>query len=290
MSVPLVPLLMLALLQGVMEYLPISSEGQLVLVAWNVFRIAPDTALTLAFWLHLGTAIAIVLFYRNDIFGPLFQSIHTDNPSAQSEHIESKKIFGPLFWFVIVGTLGTVLVALPLYFMLQVFVTQQWELLGETVSLTVGVLLLFTGVILYFQRGAGGTQLLGNLSLLEAFILGIVQGFAVLPGISRSGMTLTWLLLRGVERTESLRLSFLLSVPATFGLVGLDFLLGEFYWLSLPALAIIVLVPLVVGIGTLTALRQTALRAPFWAFCLAIGLVVTILEVPAILALAAAAS
>jgi undecaprenyl-diphosphatase len=174
--------------------------------------------------------------------------------------------------------------------MLQVLVTQPWELLGETVSLAVGVLLLFTGMTLYFQRGAGGTRLLGNISLQEAFILGIVQGFAVLPGISRSGMTLTWLLLRGVERTESLRLSFLLSVPATFGLVGLDFLLGDFYWLSLPSLAIIIFVPLIVGIGTLAALRHTAVRAPFWAFCLAIGFIVIILEVPAIIGMATTAT
>lgn len=279
MFVPFIPLLVLALIQGILEFIPVSSEGQLVLIATNIYGIDFATALSIAFWLHLGTAIAVIIFYRRDIFQPIFFRLHSSS-SDELNSSEPKKLFGPLFLFVFVGTIGTVIVALPLYFLFEGLITIQT---GTAVSLAVGVLLLVTGVILYLQRGAGGTRLLGDIPLQEAFLLGVVQGFAVLPGISRSGMTLTWLLLRGVDRNESLRLSFLLGVPSTFGIIGLDFLRKEFFWTTPAVIAAITLVALVVGIGTLTVLRRTAIRAPFWAFCLTIGIIVIILELPALL-------
>lgn len=287
--VPLLPLLALALLQGVLEFLPASSEGQVMLVSVLFFGIDPSTALSVAIWMHLGTAVAVVVFYRVDIFGPVYRWITPENskPKLATEPASppaSHGLFGPLFRFVLVGSVGTAIVALPTYLLLRSLVSR---LVGETVSAFVGALLLVTGVLLYSQRAKQGGRRLASISLKEAFLLGLVHGFAVLPGISRTGVTLTWLLLRRVERDEALRLSFLLGVPAVVGVVGVDVLQGMVFWTDPIVLALIVLVTWVVGLGALATLRVAALRVPFWAFCLVLGLVAIIFALPTILTFAA---
>lgn len=274
----IIPLLVLALIQGVLEFLPVSSEGQILLVAVNLYGIDATTALSITFWLHLGTAFTVIIFYYRDIFNPLLRNPPPKGSIAGTES-EKPKLFGPLFVFVLVGTIGTALIALPLYFLLRSFLTY---LMGEAVSALVGILLIVTGVVLYFQQGRKGNLVLGDISLRESFILGLIQGFAVLPGISRSGMTLTWLLVRGVKREEALRLSFLLGVPATFGVVAIDFLLGQFF-ITLPAiLLMMILVALLTGLGALIMLRYYAVRVPWWAFCVILGVLVLSITIPTI--------
>ena len=109
----------------------------------------------------------------------------------------------------------------------------------------------------------------------------------MLPGISRTGVTLTWLLLRRVERKEALRLSFVLGVPAVAGVVGLEVLQGMVFWADPITLAVIVVVTLLAGLGALATLRVAAVRVPFWAFCLVLGLAAILFAIPAILAFAA---
>ena len=278
----IVPLLVLAILQGVLEFLPVSSEGQVLLVAVLIFSIDAATALSLIFWLHLGTAFTVIVFYRRDIFGSLYSRLVTPVTSSNTTAKEARPFFGPLFQFVFVGTIGTAIVALPLYIFLANFVPY---LVGGIVSTFVGILLIVTGVVLYFQRGTKGELELNNISWKEALVLGLVQGFAVLPGISRSGMTLTWLLVRGVRREEALRLSFLLGVPATLGVVTLDLFFGSVFWTLPVYIAFIVLVAFLTGLGALTALRYSAMKVPWWIFCVALGVIVVVLSIPALLAL-----
>ncbi len=274
----IIPLLILALMQGLLEYLPVSSEGQILLVGVNVFYFDPAFVLSLVFWLHLGTAFTVIVFYRRDIFGSLYTRIHP--PREDLGDSESQKLFGPLFVFVVVGTIGTIFIALPLYFFLKSWVS---FLMGSIVTVLIGVLLIATGVVLYFQRGAKGDLKLTAISLREAFVIGLLQGVAVLPGISRSAMTLTWLLVRGVDREEALRLSFLLSVPATFGVVALDFIIeGAVLILPLSILLVLILVAFFTGLVTLTLFRYYAIRVPWWIFCLVLGIIVVVLTVPTI--------
>jgi len=288
--VALLPLLVLALLQGLLEFLPASSEGQVMLVSVLFFGIDPSTALSIAIWMHLGTATAVLVFYRVDIFGPVYhwlapeksrpkQATETASPPAKTPGL-----FGPLFRFILVGSVGTAIVALPTYFLLRALVSR---LIGETVSALIGALLMVTGVLLYSQRGKKGGRRLDSISLKEAFLLGLAHGFAVLPGISRTGVTLTWLLLRRVDRKEALRLSFVLGVPAVAGVVGLEVLQGMVFWADPITLALIVTVTLLAGLGALATLRIAAVRVPFWAFCLVLGLAAILFAIPAILTFAA---
>ena len=278
----IIPLLILALLQGLLEYLPVSSEGQILLVAANIYYFTPEFALSVIFWLHLGTAFTVIVFYRHDIFSPLAIQIRPPKEEISTAAKESRKLFGPLFAFVFAGTIGTVIVALPLYFLLRSLVT---VLLGSFVTLLVGILLIVTGIVLYFQPGVQGDLTLGDISLREAFVLGLLQGAAVLPGISRSGMTLTWLLVRGVRRDEALRLSLLLGVPAALGVVAVDFIFGDVLLIVslIPILLVLMVVAFVMGLGALMVFRYYALRLPWWIFCLALGIIVVVLTVPLIL-------
>ncbi len=281
-EIMIIPLLILALLQGLLEYLPVSSEGQILLVAANVYYFTPEFALSVIFWLHLGTAFTVIAFYRRDIFCPLFIQIRPSKAEIPKAENESRKLFGPLFVFVVAGTIGTVIIALPLYFLLRSLVT---VLLGSYVTLLIGILLIVTGIVLYFQSGVQGDLTLGDISLREAFVLGLLQGVAVLPGISRSGMTLTWLLVRGVRRDEALRLSLLLGVPATFGVVAVDLIFGNVLLIVplIPLLLLLMVVAFVTGLGALAIFRYYALKLPWWIFCSALGIIVVVLTVPLIL-------
>lgn len=278
----IIPLLVLAILQGLLEFLPVSSEGQILLISVLVYNIDAATALSLIFWLHLGTAFAVIVFYRKDIFSTIYSKFR--KPASDSAFTERAPtpLFGPLFLFVLVGTVGTAITALPLYIFLANLVP---HLVGEIVSTVVGILLIVTGVVLYSQKAAKGELELEDIKWKEALVLGLVQGLAVLPGISRSGMTLTWLLIRGVHREEALRLSFLLGVPATFGVVCLDLIYGTIFWTVPLILALIVILAFLAGLGALVALRYSALNIPWWIFCLALGFIAVLLSVPAFLSL-----
>ena len=278
----IIPLLVLALLQGLLEYLPVSSEGQILLVAANIYYFTPEFALSVIFWLHLGTAFTVIAFYRHDIFSPLTKQIRPPKEKNPTVENELRKLFGPLFVFVVTGTIGTVIVAMPLYFLLRSLVT---VLLGSFVTLLVGILLIVTGIVLYFQPGAQGNLTLGDISLREAFVLGLLQGVAVLPGISRSGMTLTWLLVRGVRRDEALRLSLLLGVPAALGVVTVDLIFGNVLLIMplIPILLVLMVVAFITGLGALAVFRYYALKLPWWIFCLTLGIIVVALTVPLIL-------
>jgi undecaprenyl-diphosphatase len=274
----IIPLLILALIQGVLEYLPVSSEGQILLVGVNLFYLDPAFVLSLVFWLHLGTAFTVIVFYHRDIFGSLYMRIHP--PEDKPNESASTKLFGPLFIFVLAGTVGTIITALPLYFFLKSLVT---VLMGSIVTVFIGILLIVTGLVLYFQRQAKGDLKLRDISLWEALVIGLLQGIAMLPGISRSAMTLTWLLVRGVNREEALRLSFLLSIPATLGVVALDYIVGGAI-LILPwsTLLVLMLVAFFTGLFALVLLRYYAIRVPWWIFCLVLGIIVVVLTIPVI--------
>jgi len=281
-EIMIIPLLVLALLQGLLEYLPVSSEGQILLVAANIYYFTPEFALSVIFCLHLGTAFTVIAFYRHDIFSPLTKQIRPPKEKNPTVENELRKLFGPLFVFVVTGTIGTVIVAMPLYFLLRSLVT---VLLGSFVTLLVGILLIVTGIVLYFQPGAQGNLTLGDISLREAFVLGLLQGVAVLPGISRSGMTLTWLLVRGVRRDEALRLSLLLGVPAALGVVTVDLIFGNVLLIMplIPILLVLMVVAFITGLGALAVFRYYALKLPWWIFCLTLGIIVVALTVPLIL-------
>jgi undecaprenyl-diphosphatase len=127
----------------------------------------------------------------------------------------------PLLRFYGIATLISALVGIPLYVFLQIEIS---EIAG---SLLIAGFLVITGIIIRIQHR--GLRLQSKITMMDALVVGISQGLAIIPGISRSGMTITALLYRGIDQKEALRLSFLLSVPPVCGLMILGF--SGFQWI-----------------------------------------------------------
>ncbi|RDE13353.1 MAG: hypothetical protein C4K49_08670 [Candidatus Thorarchaeota archaeon] len=247
-----------ALIQGLAEWLPISSQGMVILFTQNLGAAPADSLLALSFWLHLGTMSAVIVRYPREIVHVLTLKDKT------------------LFWLLLIATVGTALTALPLYYALKIGVL---ALSGELLNVLVGLLLLLTGVVLYVTSHR--TLVIGNavtdheLSNRESFMTGLVQGFSVLPGLSRSGVTVSTLLMQKVEKETAFRFSFLMSVPAVVGILCLE-LLGEgvtFGGVSPVDLIGMEIIVFLTGLASMEALLRLARRVSFWKLCVVLALV-----------------
>ena len=186
------PFLILAILQGITEFLPISSSGHLVVLASVLLDDTdPNFNLTsINVVLHLGTLLTILVFYRKR----LLQLIKSE-----------RRTIGLL----VVGTLPAVIVGVPVKLFLDESLTQ---------PLLAGSLFLVTGAILISTtRIRAGEQSLETLTYRNAMLIGIGQALAILPGLSRSGTTISVGLWLGVKRQASAEFSFLLAIPAIAG-------------------------------------------------------------------------
>lgn len=184
----------LALLQGLTEFLPISSSAHLillpVLVGWEDQGLAFDVAV------HVGTLMAVVAYYRKDLkqiiaawFGSVFGKAMTDDAR--------------LAWYVILGTIPVGIVGILLPDSVEAMLRSPLVIAGSTIVF--GLLLWFSEKIAKEQRR--------SISLLDAVIIGLFQAIALIPGTSRSGITITAGLMTGLKRESAARFSFLLSIP-----------------------------------------------------------------------------
>lgn len=184
-------LLILCVVQGLTEFLPVSSSGHLLLFS-QLFKINENNLL-LNLFLHLATLVAVVIVYRNIIWKLL------------------KKPFQPLTFKLILSTAITVVFALLYdHFNIDNIVTKIYGFC----FLATGILLLLTH---YFQKHSIIVSINQEIKTRSAVAVGIVQGLAVLPGISRSGSTICSLLLLGESEEKASEYSFLLSIPIIVG-------------------------------------------------------------------------
>lgn len=197
-----------ALIQGLTEFLPVSSSGHLRLLQHWFDISEPQTFFDLC--LHVGTLFAVVVFYRErllKIVKAIFARLRPG--SSQEETGFEVRLFGLL----VAGTIPTGIIGVALG---NVFETHLSSIFW------VGVFLGVTGLILWWTRGKeDGEKTLRELSFRDALIVGTVQGFAVLRGISRSGSTIAMGVGLGLRREDAAELSFLLSIPAILGAVTL---------------------------------------------------------------------
>lgn len=187
--------LVVGTVQGITEWLPISSEGMTSLVMTQVFGSSLQQAVIIALWLHIGTLLAALVYFRKDI-------------------LEVIRERGTVFRFLVIATLVSVLVGGPL----ALVMVEGFLLYGRSAMVLIGVLLIGTGIFQHVSRRAEPAE--RKPSYRDAVLAGFVQGLAVLPGLSRSGLTVSALLLRRYRAEQAVRLSFLMSVPAV-ALAGL---------------------------------------------------------------------
>ena len=240
---------LLGFLQGVAEWLPVSSEG-VVAAAYSLLEGEPlDEAVGYALWLHVGTLPAALIVLRREV-GVLVREAAA-RPSSPS----------PLLLFLIVSTAISAAVGLPLLFALS----ELSGLVGASAMGIVGVLMLATGALQLRGRELGDRDLTG-LAIPDALLAGLAQGVSVLPGFSRSGLTVAALLGRGIDKREALVLSFLMSIPASAG-AAVFAAADSRVVLSAETIAAAA-VAFVVGLATIRALLAFAQRVNFGLFTL----------------------
>ncbi|WP_227353200.1 undecaprenyl-diphosphate phosphatase [Haladaptatus salinisoli] len=252
--------LLAGVLQGIFEWLPISSEGNITLFLTAVGT-APEAAVRFSLFLHAGTAIAAAVYYRGELEDVLRELPRWRPPSAfEGDRAE--------LTFLAVATVVSGVVGLLAYFTLYKIVP---TLAGGGFVALIGVLLIGTGVLL---RTVDSLDMGGRESpdLLDAVLVGAMQGIAIIPGVSRSGTTASALLFRGHDGPSAFRLSFLLSIPAAAGagvLVVLD--TGSLPAVEPGAAAVALAASAVVGYLTIDALMRVVERVSFWAVCIGLG-------------------
>jgi undecaprenyl-diphosphatase len=247
-------------LQGLIEWLPVSSEGITTLVSINFLKIPVSDAISFSVWLHLGTLISAIFYFRRDLL-ELIKHFPDYLKDTKSEDGKTK-----ITTFLILSTIFTGIVGLPI-FLLGIGVL---DAVSPKIATTlIGLFLIVTGIIQ--KRSREGEKETLDLQKRDGVLLGILQGFSALPGISRSGITTSTLLFKKFNPETALKLSFLMSIPAIMAAeVGLGILQGiEFSSI----LAVSILFSFLFGLLSIGVLLKVARKTKFWKFCIFLGLI-----------------
>ena len=256
----LIESIIIGLLQGLLEWLPVSSEGNLVIVLVSFFGLNAEETLSTAIFLHIGTGLAALVYFRKEVFEIL--------AGKTADHADLRlKLF--------IMTLLTGLVGFPIYMWLNISLA-----IGEILLALTGIALILTGLL---QRQAARQEQTGSeLTWPISIILGAAQGLAIIPGLSRSGLTTSIMLFRNFTGEEAFRISFLMSIPASFaaafGMILVDGFTPD------PLAALSALIAAIVGYIAIDALLKLARRVSFWKICIGLGALAVLAWLPNLVA------
>ena len=247
--VTLIEALILAVVQGVTEWLPVSSSGHLVIIQKCLGFNAP---LIFDVILHVGTLMVVLVVFRKDIVNII---------KAVAKHdFETEE--GKLAIFIVIGSVPIAVIG----FLFHDFI----ESLFSNI-LVVGVTLIITGSVLFFSERRIGKR---KMDVSDSLLVGLAQGVALIPGISRSGITVSTGLLRKIAKANAFRYSFLLSVPAVLGATvveSIDIVLGN---IDIAPLLLGAIISMLIGYFSLKMLQRIVMKEKFHLFayyCWAVG-------------------
>jgi len=250
--VTLIEVFILAVIQGLTEWLPVSSSGHLVIIQ-KVLGLSPP--LILDVMLHVGTLFGVLTVFRNDILDIIKALIKRDFGTDA----------GKLALFITVGSVPIAIIGFVFYDILE-------SLFSNLPA--VGLTLLITGCVLVFSEKRPGNKKMG---ILDSILIGLAQGVAIIPGSSRSGVTVATGLLRKIDKATAFRYSFLLSVPAVIGATVMeskDLVAGNVDAVPLFLGAII---SMIVGYASLKLVQKIVMNEKFHLFayyCWTVGIAI----------------
>jgi len=264
---------LMGLVQGLAEFLPISSSGHLA-IAQNLLGMETEVPVFFDVLLHLGTLLAVFVAYWKDIceivvefFRGVGDIVHHTTPKQVPPARR-------MILLIIVATLPLVAV-LPFH--------EKVQALGDNMVF-VGAALVVTGFLLFAcDLVRKGRKTAKSATLIDALVVGVGQAIATMPGISRSGMTITAGCFCGYERSFAVRFSFLMSIPAILGanvLSLVDAFKDGIIWTEVPMYMVGVITAAVVGYACIRLLKLIAQKGRFGAFsyyCWAVGLLTLLL-------------
>ncbi|WP_016729896.1 undecaprenyl-diphosphate phosphatase [Saccharolobus islandicus] len=239
----------LGIVQGISEWIPISSKTQVLIVSLSLLGLSFSVAHSFGLFMEIGTIAAAIIYFRREISGLLKALVRMS--SRREDYL--------LLKFLVIVTIITGLMGVPLY----LFVISL-PILGLPMTV-LGVVLLIDGIIIYLSRkNYIPRKGLHDLRLRDIIIVGIAQGLAALPGVSRSGITTSALILLGVKPEEAFKLSFISLIPAALGAIGVTVLFSKHevsqavHSVSLSGLLISIVVATFVSIFFINALLRFA--------------------------------
>jgi len=250
-TLTLIDMLILAVVQGITEWLPISSFGHLAIVEESLGLELP---LVFNVMLHIGTVFVVLAVFWRDIIKIVKAFISLDFKTDE----------GKLAIFITVGSVPTALIG---FFFHDIFESFSHNLVA------VGVALLINGFVLFISKRRKTDR---ELSFLDSLLIGTAQGIAIAPGISRSGVTIATGFLRRVKKEIAFKYSFLLSVPAVIGATAMesrDLVVGN---VDVIALFLGAIVSMIVGYTSLKFLQKIVTNEKFHLFayyCWMVGLI-----------------
>lgn len=249
--------IILGLLQGTLEWMPVSSQG-VVALSYSLLMDQPiSDAVGYALWLHGGTALSAAVAFRRDI-AAISQDI-ISLPGRPSS----------LLIYLVVTTVLSALVALPVLVIFEDLSSSS----GYIAMGIIGGLMVITGLI-QLRRPISGNRGILDTSVTDAILTGVAQGLAVLPGLSRSGLTVVVLLVRRMDAQSAVKLSFLMSIPASVGASVYGFFNVETVYTRDGLLA--GMVAFAVGLLTIRALIAIVGRVNIGVFVFGVGLLIVV--------------
>jgi undecaprenyl-diphosphatase len=258
--------LVLGIVQGLTEYLPVSSSAHLVLVPWALgWEFDPDTAFAFDVLVQMGTLVAVIAFFRNDLVHMLRAVLQAlvHRGAIQDPYVR-------LAGLIVLGTIPAVIAGVALKDTVE-------AAFGSPLA-TSGFLLVTAALLLAAERIGKRLRSLDTATWKDAVWIGLAQALALFPGLSRSGATISAGLLRGFDRPGSARFSFLLSIPVMIGAGVLT--LGDLAALPgaaalVPAVLVGFVSAAIVGYASIRWLLGFVTRhslAVFSAYCAFVGL------------------
>jgi undecaprenyl-diphosphatase len=250
--VTVIEAVILAVIQGLTEWLPVSSSGHLV-IAQNFLDLNPP--LIFDVMLHFGTLIVVLVMFRKDIHFILKNLVKGNFKTPE----------GKFVLHIIVGSIPIAIIGVTFYEGIKSFFSN---------LLAAGLALLITGFVLFVSEKRLGNK---KMNTLDSLLVGLAQAIAIIPGISRSGVTISTGLLRKIDKTTAFRYSFLLSVPAVLGATIIevkDLVVGN---VELLPIAVGVIVSMLVGYASLKFLQKIVMSERFHLFayyCWVVGIAI----------------
>jgi len=253
------------IIQGMTEWLPISSKSQGMLALMNFFNTSATEAFSIMLWLHIGTLLAVTIKFWGQLTRIIKSVPATISKSIKKEHLDETE---KLTSFLIITTILSGIVMFPLY---KIVKMEMLNLSPELFTLLLGIFLIITGLML-IKRHNENLRERANLEKKDSVIAGLLQGLSIIPGISRSGITTATLLGLKFKQTTALTLSFLMSIPFIFFGFIAGYLSGELTT-TLSTAEIIGgnIISFGIGYATIDLLLFVANKLKFWMFCMFIG-------------------
>lgn len=191
-----IQIIVLGIIQGLTEFLPISSSGHLILVPQIIGF--PDQGMIFDVAVHLGSLIAVTIYFRHDLFALFLATFFSRTKKSNTDNSN-------LLFYILLATIPAAAAG---------YLLSGW--IEETLRnpLVIAITLSFYGLLMWYADGKGAQRIeMKDMRLSHIILIGISQSLALVPGTSRSGVTMTTALLLGLKRVDAAKFSFLLSIP-----------------------------------------------------------------------------